>query len=160
MSPDPDDLLLDELAALLAPQHEPPPDVLHAARETFTWRMVDAEIAALVYDSLLDDDRTGVRSADQPRTMTFESGDVSVELEVDRTSGARRLIGQVVPAQAVDLELHVVDPGAAEEPTTSVATRADEWGRFTLPLPDARSRIALGLRWADGAAVRSTTIVV
>lgn len=154
-----DDVLLDELATLLGPLNEPPPEVLHAAREAFTWRTVDAEIAALTYDSLLDDDRSGVRSADQPRIMTFESGDVSVELEVDQTSGARRLIGQVVPAQAVDLELHVVDVGGGGEPTPA-ATRADEWGRFTLPLPDGRSRIALGLRWADGAAVRSTTTVV
>jgi len=149
-----DDALLAALAGALEPDLDPPAGVLDAARASFTWRTIDAELAALTHDSLLDDERSGVRSADEPRILTFETDGVTIELEVDRTPGARRLIGQVVPPQAADLAL-IVD-GAP----TGTSTHADEWGRFTLPLPDGEVRIALDVRLADGTAVRSSTVSV
>ena len=149
-----DDALLAELAAALAPDLEPPDSALAAARASFTWRTIDAELAALTHDSLLDEDRVGVRAADEPRILTFETDGVTIELAVDRTPGARRVIGQVVPPQEADLAL-VVD-GAP----TGTSTRADQWGRFTLALPDREVRIALDVRLADGTAVRSSAVSV
>ena len=149
MSPDPDDLLLDELATLLGPQHEPPPEVLHAAREVFTWRTVDAELAALTYDSLLDEAPVGVRAAAQPRILTFEAEGLTIEVELDATPSGRRLLGQLVPAQAADLEL------LADGQVVATCV-ADELGRFVVTLPPAPSRrVVLRCRLADGTVVVS-----
>lgn len=149
MSPDPDDLLLDELAALLGPQHEPPPEVLHAAREVFTWRTVDADIAALTYDSLLDEAPVGVRAAARPRILTFEAEGLTIEVELDATPSGRRLLGQLVPAQAADLEL------LADGQVVATCV-ADELGRFVVTLPPAPSRrVVLRCRLADGTVVVS-----
>lgn len=67
-------------------------------------------LADLVYDS--DDDEellAGVRGAGGgTRRLTFESGEVSVELEVTLT-GRRSVLCQVVPAQAAELELRGVN---------------------------------------------------
>ena len=53
---DPDDELEAELRQLAA-NREPVPAQLHqAAVDAFSWRDIDAEIAELVYDSLLDAD--------------------------------------------------------------------------------------------------------
>jgi hypothetical protein len=151
---DGDEALLADLTAVLGPDADPPPEVLAAARGSLVWRTVDTELAALTHDSLLDDDRVGVRAADETRILTFEADGVTLELEVDRTSSARRLIGQVVPPQPADLALLV------DGTPTGASTRADEWGRFTLPLPDGSARIALDVRLPDGRSVRSSTVPV
>ena len=53
----------------------PFPSVLAAARGSFTWRTIDAELAELAYDSALDTERlTAVRSADTARLLTFPKG--------------------------------------------------------------------------------------
>jgi hypothetical protein len=148
-----DDALLDELATLLGPSNEPPPEVLHAAREVFTWRTVDAEIAALTYDSLLDDAPVGVRAAAQPRILTFEAGGLTIEVEVDATPSGRRLLGQLVPAQAAELELL----GDGE---VLAAASVDAMGRFSVALPRQRCRVTLRCRTPCGMTVESASAVV
>ena len=81
-----DDVLLDELRALVADDDPVPERVLAAARGSFTWRTIDAELAALVYDSALDAERlTAVRSADTVRLLTFETAELG-----DRARGDGR----------------------------------------------------------------------
>ena len=43
------------------------PTVVAAAREAWTWRTIDAELAALVHDSTLDDQAPGRRPGRRPR---------------------------------------------------------------------------------------------
>ena len=154
-----DRALLDELAELLRGRNEPPPEVLHAAREAFIWRTVDAEIAALTYDSLLDDAPAGVRAAAQPRILTFEADGLTIEVELDATPSGRRLLGQVVPPQPATLELHVggVEPGVGAEVVTA---EADALGRFVLPLPDRHRRAHLRLRLPGGTSVDCSAVVL
>lgn len=147
-----DAALLADLAVLLRGHSEPPEEVLHAAREIFTWRTVDAEIAALAYDSLLDDDLALARSHGQPRILTFEAEGVTIEVEIDVTAGRRRLLGQLVPAQAAELELR-----GAGDPITGTA---DDLGRFAMPLPAARTRVSLRCRLANGQQAESATAVL
>lgn len=147
-----DDELLARLDELLSARTEPPPGVVDAAVELFTWRTVDAELAALTADSLLDEQPAGVRAAAQPRILTFEAGALTIEVEVDAGPGGRRLLGQLVPAQTAELELR--GDGA---PVTGTA---DEMGRFVLPLGPTRQRIALRCRLADDTLVESATAVV
>lgn len=149
-----DDALLDELADLLAADHDPPPEVLHAARESFTWRSVDAEIAALTYDSVLDDAPSTVRSAAaQPRVLTFTAGGLTVEVEIDATAGGRRLVGQVVPAHEVRLALL---SGSGE----LASTTADRLGRFVLPLPARPRLLRLRIGSEGGPSVDCATTML
>ncbi|MGD0983420.1 MAG: hypothetical protein ABSA65_06320 [Acidimicrobiales bacterium] len=104
------------------------PDVLGDTMSSCGVRSIDDEPAALVYDSTTDDRlltcvRSGARTA---RQLTFEAEDLVLEMEV---SGARYLVGQVVPPQVALIELrHRVG-------TTPVET--DELGCFHFPaVPD------------------------
>ena len=155
MNPTPehdDDALLAELGEVLRMYDQPPPDVTAAAKELFTWRTVDAELAALTFDSLLDDEPAAVRStAVAPRLLTFEADGIAVELEVETEPGAgRRLVGQVVPPRAGHLEL-VVDGRTDRAPV-------DDIGRFVVGLPDEPQR--LRLRLAVGERSISVVAVV
>lgn len=117
-----DDQILAELARAIAASDAAPADVVAAAKASFTWRTIDAELAALTYDSLLDDEQlTTVRGATTtgPRALTFELGEVVVDIEVADTGSSRQLLGQVV-ADAVD---------------AVVLERADGQ-RFELPVDD------------------------
>jgi len=71
--------------------------VVDAAKAAFAWRTVDEELAALTYDSLLDEGasvRSGSGTAEL-RSLAFESGSVTVELDVSPT----RIVGQLVPGR-------------------------------------------------------------
>ena len=101
-----DALLLDALREVVRKADPVPSDVEDAARATFTWRTIDAELAELAYDSLLDDDRlAGVRGDSAPRALTFEGPSFGVELEVAEDGGLRRLLGQLVPPGPAQIEV-------------------------------------------------------
>lgn len=127
---DDDELLADLRRALgtgaAVSRHE-----LDAARAAYTWRTVDAELATLTYDSLLDD-RVLVRgAAGAPRSLVFDAADLTVELEV--TPG--RVVGQLVPPGPGEV---VLETGSAQD--APVAT--DDAGCFSLSTePGARVRL-------------------
>ncbi|RFU21661.1 hypothetical protein [Geodermatophilus marinus] len=119
-----DAALLDELRSALHRAGTPTPAMAAAARAAFSWRTVDAELAALAYDSLVDEP-AGVRGAAAgARDLVFEGRALSVELE-HLPDG---LVGQLVPATRGEVTL-VRPDGAAE------GTAADEWGRFRFAGP-------------------------
>jgi hypothetical protein len=98
-------------------------------------RSVDDEPAALVYDSNLDAELlASVRTGGQAlRQLTFEAGDVVLELEISSTG---HLTGQVVPPQTALVELR------HRGGTTPVET--DELGYFRVPAkPDG----PVSVRW-------------
>lgn len=141
---DPDDALLAQLGDVLRRYDDPPRDVLVAAKELFTWRTVDAELASLTFDSLLDDEPAGVRTtAVAPRVLTFEADGLAVEVEVETDAGSqRRLAGQLVPAQTAELELVT--------PQRTFRTTADHLGRFVVPLPAVPLRVILRVTVGPG----------
>ncbi len=118
-----DDALLAELRAL-AVEHDPvPPEAVAAARSALAWRTMDAELAELVADSSVDSgDLALVRGADTPTLLTFESGGLTMEVEVEAQGGARRIMGQLLPATSGEVTVH------HRAGTTTVP--ADERGRF------------------------------
>jgi len=105
-SGDPDELLLTELrrvAALLDPM---PDRLVQAGRESLTWRSVDAELAALLSDSAMEDERAAlVRSTAGLRAVAFESSALTIELDVLVDGPRRTLVGQLVPAAIEVVEL-------------------------------------------------------
>ena len=113
--------LLGELRSAMR-EHDPvPQSVIDAATGAFAWRTIDAELAALSYDSFLEDkELAGVRSGgDSARMLTFDAAELTVEIEVEHG----RVIGQLVPPQAG--EVQVRHSGG------SVTVHADERGRFS-----------------------------
>ncbi len=125
MRPEEEDERLLETLRGVAQRIDPvPAEVEAAARGAYTWRTVDAELAELAYDSLLDDDRlAGVRADDAPRTLTFEGPAYSVEIEVAEVAGGRRLLGQLVPPAPARIEVR--HSGGL------LRLGADEVGRFS-----------------------------
>lgn len=108
----------------MAGRSEPvPPDLIRSAETLFSWRTIDAELAELSYDSLLDRDAAVLsRGSEQPRLLSFEGRAVALEVEVVETQGRRRLRGQLVPPQPGQVE-------ARQKEGTKLA-QADEMGRF------------------------------
>lgn len=148
---DADDALLAELAEVLHDRLAPPPEVYDAARSAFALRTLDAELAALTYDSLVDTEPSAVRSGDGPRVLTFEADGLTIEAEVDETPSGRRLLGQIVPPQPMGLVL--------ESAAASVTGQADELGRFVIDLPASPTRVRLTCE-REPAPVHSAWLVV
>ncbi len=103
-----------------------PVEMVAAARATFIWHTIDAELAQLTCDSVLDTDRmAGVRggsTAVGPQLLTFSAEGLTVEIEATTGPGGLRLLGQLVPPQPGQVE--VCHPGG----TTTVDV--DALGRF------------------------------
>jgi len=138
-----DDEFIDELRGLTARFDPTPAWVTQAAREAYTWRTIDAELAALTYDSALEDAATsGVRGVATGEVLSFETAEVTVDVEVSPAPrNRRRLVAQLAPAQAAQVEVR------HREGTTSAT--ADPLGRFVVDgLPTGpmslRCRLASG----------------
>ena len=74
-----DDRLLDLLTRALSQADPVPEHVVEAARASFTWRTIDAELAELVYDSA-GEELVGVRSAEATRQVTFRAPGIEIEV--------------------------------------------------------------------------------
>ncbi len=114
--------LCHDLGAVIAELDPVPPEVLRDARAAYDLRAIDAELAALANDSVLDRQPAGVRGAESPRSLRFEAPGLTVEVEVTALGPRRRLIGQLVPPSRA--RVTVRHSGGAVE------VDADELGRF------------------------------
>jgi hypothetical protein len=137
---DDDGLLLRDLSGAVQGLPPAPPEFVAAAKAALTWRTIDAELAELSYDSA--DDlalSTRTRSGRGPRTLTFTSGDVTIELELS----SAMIVGQVSPGGAGQVTAETT-AGVFAETTT------DEIGCFMLAGPpgDLFRLAARGERYA------------
>ena len=89
---DRDDELERRLRAL-ATEADPPPElVVESAKAAFALRDLDAELAELVADSAVDDPAVLTRAVvSDVRMLSFECGDVVVELDVEADPLSRRV---------------------------------------------------------------------
>ena len=130
-----DSQLLAALADALDVGSQAPPTLVRDAKALYTWRLIDAEIAQLTYDSTLDNDAAlaGMRAQTAPlRMLTFQSADVTIELGVS----GNVLTGQVVPPEAGSVEVRDGD-------TVIGRVDVDDLGCFSIaPVP----RVAFSLR--------------
>ena len=113
--------LLDAFRAALTTTDAVPDEVVAAAKASFTWRTIDAELAELSYDSLLVGELAGTRGEAETRTLSFEFGAVGIEIEVETDGPSRRLVGQIAPGVPESIEVHHVSGG---EPPRSRARSA------------------------------------
>ena len=135
--------LLDALRAALTTTDAVPDEVVAAAKASFTWRTIDAELAELSYDSLLAGELAGTRGEAETRTLSFEFGAVGIEIEIETDGSARRLVGQIAPGVPESIEVHHVSGG---EPHMIVP---DRHGRFSVAGVE-RGAVRLLLRFVPG----------
>ncbi|MFG2025886.1 hypothetical protein [Streptomyces sp. NPDC048825] len=114
---------LRQAAAILDPV---PAELRHIAVEAYTlhaMRDVDAQLAELTFDSLVD--AAPVRGADVPRMLTFNTTALTVDVEVT----AQGMTGQLLPPQPARIEIL----GTAQ-PAAATTVTADDMGRFLCDL--------------------------
>jgi hypothetical protein len=113
-----DDRLLQELKDATAEAACVPPGWVHVAKQTFTWRLIDDDLAtlALCFDSAVDQ-AVLVRSplAHGPRMLSFESDDLGLEIDVR----ADQIAGQVLPPRPGVVRLRGAD-GSCRHTTADV----------------------------------------
>lgn len=101
-----DEALLLELGAVLDEIDPTPPEVIAQSRALFGLRRLDEELAELVRDSA--EDRGGllaVRGEGDVRLISFETGPVTVELQVTERGAVRDLVAQVTGTALVGAEV-------------------------------------------------------
>ena len=101
-----------------------PARLMRGAADLFGWRTIDADLAALVFDSADAATAAAVRGSDQPRLLTFRAGELSIELELTGTAQERGIAGRLIPAQQAEIEVRFGDQ--------RLTVTADALGRFTL----------------------------
>ncbi len=121
-----DEQLMEALGSGLRAIEAVPAEVVAAAKASYTWREIDAELAALTFDSITETpELAGVRSGGGgPRALTFEHDDVIVDVEIDEDG---TVIGHVAPASVEWVEIHQAAMGKP------VRVAADDRGRFRAP---------------------------
>ena len=126
-------------------ERDVPRQVIEAGKAAWAWRTIDAELAALTYDSAAEPDLLTAGTRAEPaslRALTFSRDEMTIELEVTEDA----LVGQITPAQGG--ETVVVRAGAAE----AASATTDELGFFTIrPVPGQPFRLLI--RTATGVAV-------
>ncbi|MEU3297261.1 hypothetical protein ABZ722_33620 [Streptomyces longwoodensis] len=128
---------LRQAAAILDPV---PPELRRIAVEAYALHDLDARIAELTFDSLVD--AIPVRGvADPPRMLTFHTGELTVDVEVT----PHGLMGQLLPPQEASIEV-------LSGPQAGARLTADDLGRFIGDPPPA-GPFALRLRTGDEVVV-------
>jgi hypothetical protein len=117
--------LLDDLARLVRERDPAPAELLEAARQNFTWRTIDAELAELVTDSEQPQGAALIRSTiASVRLLAFATENLRLDLEVLAEGSLRRLVGELDPGGPARVVVEYAG-GALTEDT-------DDFGRFLI----------------------------
>ena len=154
-NPDPDEQLVAELRSFFAETDPVPPLLIETAKASLGWRRLDADLAELLNDSALEQERFALaRGSGAPaRAVTFSSGELTIDIEVHVDDPGRTLLGQLSPAAPATIEIQTI----AEALFTA---QADRLGRFRVRLPAGG---AIRLRIVDpegGPPVETSWITV
>jgi hypothetical protein len=120
-----DEGLLAAVREMLGRDEPPPEWSVDLAKSSYGLRAVDAELAALTSDSGLATAASSVRSGTAPRLVVFDTGDLSLEIEIEPSTpvGSWRLVGQLVPASAARIQIR-------QQGAEPVWVDVDDLGRF------------------------------
>jgi hypothetical protein len=130
--PDPDEPLVAELRDLFMHDDPVPPPVTELAKASLGWRRLDADLAELLSDSLLEEGApAGARGSGDGlpvRSVRFRASTTTVDLDVQVNGSKRTLLGQITPPLSAKIEI---------QSTTEVigSVVSDELGRFRVNLP-------------------------
>ena len=145
-----DDELLAQLGLALDETDPVPRDAIDVAKAVFDLGNADAELAELVFDSLLDEALVVMRSdtlVDEARTLSFAIGNHRVDIEL--SADGNTLLGQLNPAERTRVEL--------ETTSGSRQAEADDLGRFRFTV--TRGSLRLRVITTDGLIVTTPWII-
>jgi hypothetical protein len=146
---DPNDDALQELLTVALRQGDPVSrHVIAAARGAWTWRTIDQELADLVFDSATE--LTGVRDREAARQLTFRAPGFEIEVMVADPEN-RRLVGQLVPAEATTVRLEGTD--------NALEQQSDRFGRFAFDAAPA-GPLRFSVTTAAGASVTTDWVLL
>ena len=150
-----DDALLGELRLLVGDVDPVSGAVTSFARAALGWRRVDAELAELLADSVLDSEslaatRSGLARA---RSVSFKASDLEIDLEIQHRDPGALLLGQLAPPEGAEIEIQRDDSSQAQ------VVQADELGRFRVELVEG-GRIRLCIARASGGRIETSWITV
>jgi hypothetical protein len=150
---DDDDELIGELGRAAELADPVPPHLVDAGIAAYTFRTIDADLAALVFDSAQAESEQLVRSERPARLLSFESTDLTIELEIIPQGDAIHLVGQILPPAVVQVDVRQLD---------LVSTGStDGLGRFSLVLPGSGPfQLSLPYAGAKGGATVTDWISV
>jgi hypothetical protein len=130
---DPDEPLMLELRELFAQVDAVPPPVSELAKASLGWRRLDAELAELLSDSLLEEGTlAGVRGGGDGlpvRSVRFRASRNTIDVDVQVDGQKRTLLGQITPPVSAEIEVETADG-------TVASARSDELGRFRAQLAE------------------------
>lgn len=105
-TPETDDELLGRLRLVVDELDPPPPHLLDGAKALLGLRRLDEELAELVRDSAEEHGRLlAVRGEGDVRLISFETGPVTVELQVTERGSLRDLVAHVAGTAVVRAEV-------------------------------------------------------
>ena len=147
MMPEPDDELFDELRSVLRRTDPVPAKVTDFAKAALGLRRLDAELAELLEDSVLDEAAALTRGGGA-RSLTFRSDDLTIDVEIQDG----HLLGQLAPPPAAaTVELQ------SENGAVATSADSDALGRFRLALGgEGRFRLRVVRRDPVGAPVETS----
>jgi len=129
---DDDEKLLGAIKVAIEQVEDVPASFIETGKASFAWHDIDAELAALTYDSA-GDLLAGAGTRADPatlRNLTFDASQLTIELEVI----ADVLHGQLVPPQAGEVEVRCSDGTSSTAPVNDV-------GYFTTSAPAGTFRL-------------------
>jgi hypothetical protein len=170
MQPD-DEQLISALQAAVLAAGDVPSDFVEAGQAAYAWRAIDAELAALSYDSQAaqaagdgEPALAGMRAEPAAlRALTFSSDRLTIEVQI----GGDRLLGQVAPPPSWPQDAVPRDGSAAAEcqvrmelgDGTSVVAPADRVGWFTIrPVPAGPFRLRVIMTGRPDVLTRWVTL--
>jgi hypothetical protein len=143
-----DDVLVSLLGQALDEAEPVPGDAVAAAASAFDLGRVDAELAELVFDSLLDEAAVAMRheGPSDARSLGFLAQGCRVDVELVDDDSV--LLGQLDPPAAAEVQLQTSEGEHVGS--------ADDLGRFRFTV--ARGSLRLQVTTAEGAVVRTPWI--
>jgi hypothetical protein len=129
---DPDEPLVAELRELFAVADPVPPLVTEVAKASLGWRTLDAELAELLTDSLLDEGAlVGARGGGDEglpvRSVRFRARANTIDVDVHTDGEERLLMGQITPPVTAQVVIQTTS-------RTIASVESDELGRFRVKL--------------------------
>ena len=130
-----DGALIDHVRDALTSTADVPQAVYDAGYTAYTWRTVDAELAALMYDSASALADSGARSeqAATVRAMTFTSEGLTIEIEIRDTE----ILGQIQPGNIGEVHVDQQNRPRTTHPVDDVG------GFLVSPVPTYPFRIVV-----------------
>jgi hypothetical protein len=147
-----DDQLLAALGAALQSERSVPAEFILVGKAAFSGRGIDAELATLIYDPVVDGAQPELAGArpEPPslRHLTFTSGELTLEIAVTQDA----ILGQLVPPGRGRVKARTADG-------TTVTAVIDQGGGFTIrPVPPSSFR--LYCHTTNGAGVLTNWLIL